>query len=124
VARKSDKNLKPFVKGYDPRRHLTGAPRKVISTFTDIGYTNKEIQDTIRNITSLTEKEVMEVEKNPECSILERTVAKAMLIGMKKGSLWNLETVITRAFGKPVETSASVVDNKIEVVFVDGKSIT
>lgn len=95
-----------------------------MSTLSGIGYSNKEIQDTIRNITSLTEKEVKEVAANQDCSILERTVAKAMLQGLQKGSLWNLETVITRAFGKPIETSAAVIDNKIEVVFVDGKSIT
>lgn len=123
MAKRNTKGLIPFTKN-DPRINRSGAPRKVVSTLSGIGYSNKEIQDTIRNITSLTEKEVKEVAANQDCSILERTVAKAMLQGLQKGSLWNLETVITRAFGKPIETSAAVIDNKIEVVFVDGKSIT
>jgi hypothetical protein len=42
---------------------------------------------------------------------------------MRKGSLYNLETLFTRVYGKPKEQMDIKSDNKIEVVFVNGKTI-
>jgi hypothetical protein len=42
---------------------------------------------------------------------------------MSKGSLYNIETLLTRVFGKPKEQMDFKSDNKIEVIFVDGKTI-
>jgi hypothetical protein len=41
----------------------------------------------------------------------------------EKGSLWNLETIISRAIGKPKESATVENSGKIEVVFVEGKTI-
>lgn len=117
------RGLIPFGKGFDPRRNLNGAPRKVISTFQDMGYTRREINDTIVNLLSMTADEIKKVGDNDDCTILERTVAKALLKGMEKGSLFNIETTISRAMGTPNQSSDVTVDNKIEVVFVKGKTI-
>jgi len=40
-----------------------------------------------------------------------------------KGSLYSLETLMTRVYGKPKEQIDMKSDNKIEIVFVEGKTI-
>jgi hypothetical protein len=120
---KSLNNLKKFKKGFDPDRHTKGAPRKLVSKISDIGYSNSEINDTIKNMAALTEEEVKQIVQNTDCTLLERMVAKAILKDFGKGSLWNLEIIINRAFGKPKETQAVENTGKIEVVFVKGKTI-
>jgi len=118
------KSLISFSKGFDPRRNIKGPPRKFVSAIADLGYSNREVSDAIRNLAALTEGEITEVANNIDCTILERTIAKALLNGLKKGSLYNLEVIITRAFGKPQETTNAAIDNKIEVIYIKGKSIT
>lgn len=100
-----------------------GRPRKLVSTLSGIGYTNSQINDTMMNIIALTLDEIKQIENNTTCTALERTIAKAVLNGAKKGSLYNLETLITRAMGKPKETQAVENTGTIEVVFVKGKTI-
>lgn len=121
--KRNTSGLIPFVKG-DPRINRKGVPRKVISTLADFGYSNQEIRETHRNIAAMTEQELKEVEANKDCSMLERMVAKALLKDFAKGSLWNLETIITRAFGKPVDAQPIENESRIEVVYIEGKSIT
>ena len=116
-------NLIPLKPGYDPRRNYKGAPRKVVSTLNEIGYKNREISDTLLNILALTLDEIKVIADNEGATALERTIAKAILNGAAKGSLYNIETVITRAIGKPKEVSEVKQDSKIEVVFVKGKTI-
>ena len=120
---KSNSNLIPFGKGFDPRRNVNGSPRKVVSTFAEMGYTKREINDTIINLLSMTADEIKRVGDNEDCTILERTIAKALLKGMEKGSLYNIETTISRVMGTPNQSADVNVDNKIEVVFVKGKTI-
>jgi hypothetical protein len=119
----NEQNLKPFKKGYDVRRNYDGAPRKVISHLSELGYTNREIVDTMMAIVALTQSELQEIIDNESNTALERTVAKAVLKGLEKGSLYNLETLITRSIGKPKETQQVSTDSKIEVVFINGKTI-
>jgi hypothetical protein len=42
---------------------------------------------------------------------------------LEKGSLYSLETLLTRVYGKPKEQVDIQTDNRIEIVFVDGKTI-
>jgi len=123
VNPKSLENLKKFEKGFDPRRNIKGVPRKLVSKISDIGYTNSEVNDTIKNIAALTEDEVKQLADNTDCTLLERMVAKAILKDFGKGSLWNLELIISRAFGKPKETQSVENTGKVEVVFIKGKTI-
>jgi hypothetical protein len=123
VNKKSLENLKHFKKGFDPDRNIKGAPRKLVSKISDIGYTNSEINDTIKNIAALTEDEVKQLVDNKDCTLLERMIAKAILKDFGKGSLWNFELIINRAFGKPKETQSVENTGKIEVVFIKGKTI-
>lgn len=123
VNKKSLENLQHFKKGFDPNRHYNGRPRKLVSKIADIGYTNSEITDAIKNIAALTESEIKQIVDNKDCTVLERMIGKAILKDLGKGSLWNLEIIINRAFGKPKETQAVENTGKIEVVFVKGKTI-
>jgi hypothetical protein len=123
VNPKSLENLKKFEKGFDPRRNIKGVPRKLVSKISDIGYTNSEVNDTIKNIIALTEDEIKQLIENKDCTLLERMVGKAILKDFDKGSIWNLEVIISRAFGKPKETQAVENTGKIEVVYIEGKTI-
>lgn len=100
-----------------------GRPRKLVSTLSGIGYTNSQINDTMMNIIALTLEEIKQIEDNTTCTALERTIAKAILNGAKKGSLYNIETLITRAMGKPKETSSVENTGTIEFIITKGKTI-
>ena len=67
--------------------------------------------------------ELADVFRNPKATVLERTIANAMQKSLTKGSLYSLETLLTRVYGKPKETATITQDGKIEVVFVKGKTI-
>jgi hypothetical protein len=68
-------------------------------------------------------EELKGVFENPKATILEKTVANAMKKSLEKGSLYSIETLLTRVYGKPKEQMDINTDNKIEIVFVDGKTI-
>ena len=56
-------------------------------------------------------------------TILEKTIANAMNKSLNKGSLYSIDTLLTRVYGKPKEQYDIQQDTKIEVVFVEGKTI-
>lgn len=116
-------NLKPFAKGEDKRRNLEGRPRKYVSLLKEQGYKLAEINDSIQVLMSMNEKELEGVAKNPEATVLEKTVAKAIIKSMNNGSLYSMDTLLSRVYGKPKEQVDVQADTKIEVVFVDGKTI-
>lgn len=119
----NEQNLVPFKKGFDVRRNSKGAPRKLISQYKELGYKNSEIVDTMMNLVAMTQEELDLISEDDNNTALERTVAKAILNGLKKGSLYNLEQLITRAIGKPKEIQEVTNDGKIEVIFSKGKTI-
>jgi hypothetical protein len=42
---------------------------------------------------------------------------------LKNGSLYSMDTLLTRVYGKPKEQMDIQQDSRIEVVFVEGKTI-
>ena len=100
-----------------------GRPKKYVTLLKDSGYKLSEINDTIQVLMSMTIEELKEVYNNPTGTILEKTVANAMVKSLQKGSLYSLDTLLTRVYGKPKETANITQDGKIEVVFVKGKTI-
>lgn len=100
-----------------------GRPKKYISELRGMGYKLSEINDTIQVMLQMTIEELADVYKNPKSTILEKTIANAMRKSLEKGSLYSIETLLTRVYGKPKETQSITQDNKIEVVFVAGKTI-
>jgi len=124
MANKLD-NLKKG-SGFDkhPERiNRKGRPVKLASKLNDIGYSNSQVIDTIKNILALTESEVKSISKDSNYSMLERMIAAAILKDHSKGSLYNLDLLISRAFGKPKETALVQSKERIEVVFLKGKTI-
>ena len=79
---------------------------------------NRERKNEIKALTNLSQDQ-----KDGKATILEKTIAIALQKGLEKGSLYSIETLLTRAFGKPKELVHQEHDGKIEVVFVDNKTI-
>jgi hypothetical protein len=98
-------NLKPFKKGYDERRHLQGRARTYISTLKNDGYKLSEVNDCILVLMSMTIDELREVFESPTSTILEKTICNAMMTSLKRGSLYSMETLISRVWGTPKQTS-------------------
>lgn len=105
------------------RINREGRPRKYVSLLKDSGYKLSEINDTIQSMMAMDLDELKQVWDNPKATILEKTIANAMKKSLEKGSLYSLETLLTRVYGKPKEQVDMNVDNKVEVVFVKGKTI-
>lgn len=114
-------NLIPVKKG--EVRNPNGRPRKYVSILKEQGYNLWEINDTIQNMMAMDMDELKQVYDNPKATILEKTIANAMVKSLKKGSLYSIDTLLTRVYGKPKETSQVTTDSRIEVVFVKGKTI-
>jgi hypothetical protein len=112
---------KPFEAGESGNPN--GRPRKYVSLLKEQGYKLSEINDSIQALMSMDEEELKSVSTNDKATVLEKTVAKAILKSMSNGSLYSLDTLLTRVYGKPKEQMDIKSDNKIEVVFVDGKTI-
>ena len=117
----NEENLKPFVKGQSG--NINGRPRKYVTLLKEQGYKLSEINDTIQVMMSMNMEELNEVYKNPQATIIEKTIANAMNKSLQKGSLYSLDTLLTRVYGKPKEQYDIQQDTRIEVVFVEGKTI-
>ena len=100
-----------------------GRPKKYVSLLVEQGYKLSEVNDTMQNLLAMTEEQLKSIEEDVLATALERTVCKAILNSMKKGSLYSIETLLTRVYGKPKEQMDIKSDNKIEVIFVKGKTI-
>jgi hypothetical protein len=100
-----------------------GRPRKYVSILSNSGYKLSEINDTIQIMMAMDLTELGDVFKNPKATILEKTLANAMRKSLEKGSLYSIETLLTRVYGKPKETSAVTTDGKIEFIITKGKTI-
>jgi hypothetical protein len=98
----NEQNLKKFTSEYQPEKN--GRPRKWISELKDSGYKSSEVNDCILVMLSMTLEELADVYKNPKATILEKTVANALKRSLEKGSLYSLETLLSRAVGKPKES--------------------
>lgn len=80
-----------------------GRPRKYVSALKEQGYKLSEINDCIAVLMSMTADQLKEVDENPDATIMERTIAAAMLKGYDKKSLYAAETLLSRVHGKPIE---------------------
>jgi len=78
-----------------------GRPKKYVSLLIDNGYKRSEINDTIQAMLAMTMSELQDVYSNPDATILEKTIANAMRKSLEKGSLYSIETLISRTFGMP-----------------------
>lgn len=97
-----------------------GRPRKFISQLKKEGYKQSEIFDAIQVLISMQPDELEAVKLNPKATVLEITIASAILKSIKNGDLSSLETLLTRVFGKPkekVEQEINVTNHVIKLKF-------
>ena len=97
----NESNLIKYVKGQSGNPN--GRPRKYVSLLKEHGYKLSEINDCIQVMLALTIDEVNEILNDEKATVLEKTIANAMRHSLKKGSLYSMETLLSRVFGKPKE---------------------
>lgn len=110
----SDYGFKPGESG-----NPNGRPRKFVSLLKEQGYKLSEINDTLMALLSMDLNELKEVFENPKATVLEKAVAGAIRKSIEKGSLYNIETIITRAMGKPKEQQDHTGEIKVKVTYGD-----
>jgi len=112
-------NLIPVKKG--EVRNPYGRPRKYVSELRAQGYKVSEVNDAIQVLMSMTIEELKEVYVNPQATVLEKTIAGAIRKSIEKGSLYSIETLLTRVYGKPKEQMDLNASGgfKIEVTYKD-----
>lgn len=97
----NEQNLIPFEKGQSGNPN--GRPKKFTTLLKEDGYKSFEINDTISSMLSLSMDELKNVHEDANATILEKTIANALYKSWKKGSLYSIETLLSRTFGKPKE---------------------
>jgi hypothetical protein len=103
---------KRFEKG-DKRINKNGRPRKWISDMKDSGYSLSEVTDAIQVLVSLEPAKLEELRTNPNSTVLEITIASAIINSINRGDLNSLETLLSRVFGKPKQQVD--IDAKVDI---------
>ena len=80
-----------------------GQPRKLASQLKLIGYTKAEAANTINAMLAMNIIELRELFENPNATILEKTIAAALKKSLEKGSLYSVDSLLSRTHGKPKE---------------------
>jgi len=119
----NEKNIEKHKWAIGQSGNPNGRPKKYVTLLREQGYKLSEINDTIQVMLQMDLDDLKEVWDNPKATILEKTIANAMRKSLEKGSLYSVETLLTRVYGKPKETQQVSSDSRIEVVFVNGKTI-
>jgi hypothetical protein len=92
-------NNKPFKKGQSGNPN--GRPKKFVTLLKEMGYKRSEINDTIQAMLAMDMEELKDVWDDKNATILEKTIASAMKKSIEKGSLYSMETLLSRVFGMP-----------------------
>lgn len=106
MASNKDKIL-PFSWKKGQSGNPNGRPRKFVCLLKDMGYNKQDIDTTIQNMMAMTINELAEVFKDDNATVLEKTVANAIKKGIEKGTLYSLETLISRVYGMPNQQTDS-----------------
>ena len=108
------KNLIPYKKGQSGNPN--GRPRKFVSKLTSMGYSKREVVDTIENLLSMTLDELKDVYTNDKATILEKIIASALKRSIEKGEISTIETLLTRVYGKAEQKVEVSGNNPIQII--------
>lgn len=114
----NEQNLIAFKKGQSGNPN--GRPKKYVTLLQEAGYNMTEIGITIRKMLAMNVSELKEIFDDSHSSILEKTIAGAMNKSLKNGSLYSIETLLSRVFGKPKESADIKQDTEITIKFANG----
>jgi hypothetical protein len=82
-----------------------GRPKKYTTQLVKQGYKQSTINECICTFLAINETQLQSIEADAQATILERTIAAALLRSLQRGNLYSLETLLTRTYGKPKETA-------------------
>ena len=87
-----------------------GRPKKLVSQLKTEGYKLAQINDCICNMLSLSKDELETIWKDETktYTILEQTIASALLKGRAAGRLDSINSILDRAFGQPTKKVENV----------------
>ena len=105
-------NILPFSWQKGQSGNPAGRPRKFVCQLKDMGYNKQDINATIENMMAMTLNELADIFKDDNATILERTIANAMRKSLEKGTLYSLETLISRVHGVPTQTVNQTITEK------------
>lgn len=91
--------LKPFKPGQSG--NPSGRPKRLASRYQEFGYKKAEVDETISVMLGLTMDDLKKIHDDKHSTILEKIIARALSQAMSKGSLYNLEVLLSRRFGSP-----------------------
>ena len=100
--KKPHKNLDNLKKGNTVNNN--GRPKKFITTVTEAtGYKKSQVNDCYLTMLKLPMLELNRIADDPKTPSLEVLVARGIHGDAKRGELKNLESMLNRAIGKPVD---------------------
>ena len=117
-------NLRPKKWQKGQSGNPNGRPRKLYTQlFANRQFSMSQINDIIQQLVGFEEKELEKVIEADNATIIEKTVAQALLKSLQRGNLDSIETLLNRIYGKPQEsvditTKGDKVDNKIQIEII------
>ena len=110
---------KPWIKGESG--NLNGRPKKLATRLKEIGYTKAEVGDTINAMLAMNLDELKQLFDNKNCTVLEKTIANALMTSLRKGSVYTIDSLLDRTHGKATEKLNFEGDGKmlIKVEYAD-----
>jgi len=99
-----------------------GRRPKFLTLIKNDGYKHQEVIDSIKALLTYHLSELETVLASPQATIMELTIAKALIKAYNNGSLYALETLLSRAYGLPKESLEAIhqIDGPIQIILRPG----